>query len=91
MLFAGTLQRTRPVSLFPTRKDNRLPQDIRRPEHEPYGSLCVAGGHQIGFNDLKTIEVRDFLLAIADAERSRRFSRGLCEVQKARNDLRLVS
>ena len=25
----------------------------------------MAAGHQIGFNDLKTIEVRDFLLAIA--------------------------
>jgi predicted dehydrogenase len=35
------------------------------PEHEPYGAFCVAPGHQLGFNDLKTIEVRDFLLAIA--------------------------
>ena len=35
------------------------------PEHEPYGSFCVAGGHQIGFNDLKTIEAHDFLLAVA--------------------------
>ncbi len=35
------------------------------PEHPPYGDFCVAGGHQIGFNDLKTIEVRDFLLAVA--------------------------
>lgn len=35
------------------------------PEHEPYGAFCVAGGHQLGFNDLKTIEVRDFLRAIA--------------------------
>ena len=35
------------------------------PEHPPYGAFCVAGGHQIGFNDLKTIEVRDLLLAIA--------------------------
>jgi predicted dehydrogenase len=34
------------------------------PDHEPYGRVCVAAGHQIGFNDLKTIEVRDFLLAI---------------------------
>ena len=34
------------------------------PEHEPYGAFCVAAGHQLGFNDLKTIEVRDFLLAI---------------------------
>lgn len=37
------------------------------PEHEPYGAFCVAPGHQIGFNDLKAIEVRDFLLAIAGA------------------------
>jgi predicted dehydrogenase len=35
------------------------------PAHEPYGAFCVASGHQIGFNDLKTIEVRDLLLAIA--------------------------
>lgn len=35
------------------------------PEHEPYGAFCVAPGHQLGFNDLKTIEVRDFLLAVA--------------------------
>lgn len=37
------------------------------PEHEPYGAFCVAPGHQIGFNDLKAIEVRDFLAAIAGA------------------------
>ncbi|MBV9655229.1 MAG: Gfo/Idh/MocA family oxidoreductase [Acetobacteraceae bacterium] len=35
------------------------------PEHEPYGAFCVAPGHQIGFNDLKAIEARDFLEAIA--------------------------
>jgi predicted dehydrogenase len=35
------------------------------PEHEPYGAFCVAPGHQIGFNDLKAIEVRDFLVAVA--------------------------
>ena len=35
------------------------------PEHEPYGAFCVAGGHQIGFNDLKTIEVAEFLRAVA--------------------------
>lgn len=37
---------------------------VAGPEHEPYGAFCIAGGHQIGFNDLKTIEVRDFLSAI---------------------------
>ncbi len=35
------------------------------PDHEPYGAFCVAPGHQIGFNDLKAIEVRDFLRAVA--------------------------
>ena len=35
------------------------------PEHDPYGAFCVAPGHQIGFNDLKAIEVRDFLVAVA--------------------------
>ncbi|MFI4994771.1 MAG: Gfo/Idh/MocA family protein [Hyphomicrobiales bacterium] len=35
------------------------------PEHEPYGAFCVAPGHQLGFNDLKAIEIRDFLMAVA--------------------------
>ena len=35
------------------------------PEHSPYGAFCPAPGHQLGFNDLKTIEVRDFLLAVS--------------------------
>lgn len=35
------------------------------PEHPPYGQFCVAPGHQIGFNDLKAIEVAGFVRAIA--------------------------
>ena len=35
------------------------------PEHEPYGAFCVAPGHQLGFNELKAIEIRDLLTAIA--------------------------
>jgi predicted dehydrogenase len=35
------------------------------PEHSPYGAFCPAPGHQLGFNDLKTIEVRDFLVAVS--------------------------
>jgi predicted dehydrogenase len=38
---------------------------VAGPEHPPYGAFCPAAGHQLGFNDLKTIEMRDFLLAIA--------------------------
>ncbi|OEI83842.1 Gfo/Idh/MocA family oxidoreductase [Brucella sp. BO3] len=52
------------------------------PEHEPYGAFCVAGGHQIGFNDLKTIEVRDFVLAIAGRKTGHADFREGYEVQK---------
>lgn len=35
------------------------------PDHAPYGNFCVAPGHQIGFNDLKAIEVAGYIRAIA--------------------------
>ncbi|MFV1878376.1 Gfo/Idh/MocA family protein [Nioella sp.] len=35
------------------------------PEHDPYGLFCVAPGHQIGFNDLKAIEIAGYIGAIA--------------------------
>lgn len=35
------------------------------PDHAPYGNFCVAPGHQIGFNDLKAIEVAGYVNAIA--------------------------
>lgn len=38
------------------------------PEHPPYGAFCPAPGHQLGFGDLKTIEVAAFLRAIATNE-----------------------
>lgn len=34
------------------------------PDHPPYGRFCVAPGHQIGFNDLKAIEVAEYIRAI---------------------------
>ena len=52
------------------------------PEHGSYGAFCVAGGHQIGFNDLKTIEVHDFLLAIAGQKSNQADFREGYEVQK---------
>ncbi|HHG89293.1 MAG TPA: Gfo/Idh/MocA family oxidoreductase [Devosia sp.] len=36
------------------------------PEHPPYGLFCPAPGHQLGFNDLKTIEAHALLSAIRD-------------------------
>ena len=35
------------------------------PLHPPYAAFCAAPGHQIGFNDLKAIEVAGFLRAVA--------------------------
>ncbi|MEE8271164.1 MAG: Gfo/Idh/MocA family oxidoreductase [Alphaproteobacteria bacterium] len=38
---------------------------VAGPEHPHYSSFCVAPGHQLGFNDLKTIEVRDLIDGLA--------------------------
>ncbi len=48
------------------------------PDHAPYGRFCVAPGHQIGFNDLKAIEVAGYLDALAGrAEEPFSFRKGL--------------
>ena len=35
------------------------------PDHPPYGNFCPAPGHQLGFNELKVIEVAELLDAYA--------------------------
>lgn len=35
------------------------------PEHTPYENFCVAPGHQLGFNDLKAIEIAGYVNSIA--------------------------
>lgn len=54
---------------FFSTEDRRGRQGFRRieagPDHPPYGLFCVAPGHQLGFNDLKAIEVAGFLGALA--------------------------
>jgi predicted dehydrogenase len=52
------------------------------PQHHPYGLFCVAPGHQLGFNDLKTIEVAEFLSAIAGGERHGPDFREAWEIQR---------
>jgi predicted dehydrogenase len=52
------------------------------PQHEPYGGFCVAGGHQLGFNDLKTIEMAEFLAAIGGAKEQGPNFREAYEIQK---------
>ena len=55
------------LNFFSTR-DPKGRQGFRRieagPDHAPYGLFCVAAGHQLGFNDLKAIEVAGFVNAI---------------------------
>lgn len=43
---------------------------LTSPEHPPYGAFCPAPGHQIGFNDLKTIEAAELIRAISGDGRS---------------------
>ena len=35
------------------------------PDHAPYGPFCPGAGHQLGFNDLKAIEIAGFVDAMA--------------------------
>jgi predicted dehydrogenase len=52
------------------------------PQHQPYGGFCVAGGHQLGFNDLKTIEMAEFLGGIAKGKTAGPDFREAYEIQK---------
>ncbi len=56
------------------------------PAHGEYGAFCPAGGHQIGFNDLKTIEAKKLLDAMAagrDAETGFRDALSVLRVTEA--------
>jgi predicted dehydrogenase len=50
--------------------------------HPPYGAFCPAPGHQLGFNDMKVIEVRDLLLAVAGKGKAWPDFREAWEVQR---------
>ncbi|WP_421696707.1 Gfo/Idh/MocA family protein [Aestuariivirga sp.] len=52
------------------------------PQHVPYGQFCIAGGHQLGFNDLKTIEIGEFLRGIGEGRVSGPDFREAYEIQK---------
>ncbi len=52
------------------------------PAHPDYANLCVSAGHGIGFNDQKTVEIRDLINGIAAGDRMwPDFAEGL-QVQK---------
>ncbi len=52
------------------------------PEHPPYGQFCPAPGHQLGFNDLKVIEVAELLSAHATGKPCSPDFREALEVQR---------
>jgi predicted dehydrogenase len=52
------------------------------PQHPPYGEFCIAGGHQLGFNDLKTIEMGEFLRAAGGGTKAGPDFREAYEIQK---------
>lgn len=52
------------------------------PQHYPYGQFCLAGAHHIGFNDLKTIEMAEFIGGIAAGKANGPDFREAYEVQK---------
>ena len=52
------------------------------PAHPPYGGFCVAAGHQLGFNDLKTIEMAEFLGGIGSGVVAGPDFREAFEIQK---------
>jgi predicted dehydrogenase len=52
------------------------------PDHEHYRALCPAPGHQIGFNDLKTLEVRAILSALSGGPKFMPDFREAWEIQR---------
>lgn len=52
------------------------------PQYAPYVNFCVAQGHQLGFNDMKTIEMAEFIAAIAGAKHNGPDFREAVEIQK---------
>ena len=52
------------------------------PEHAFYREICPAAGHHIGFNDLKTIEVRGLIAALIDGSAPSPDFREAWEIQR---------
>lgn len=52
------------------------------PEHADYAAFCPAPGHQLGFNDLKTIEVKTLIEAIAGKAPAYPDFRAACELER---------
>ncbi len=64
---------------------------VAGPDHGDYAAFCPAPGHQIGFNDLKTIEVGRLLRAIASGTRASPDFREAYEVERVADAVRRSS
>ena len=61
---AFTQERFNELQLYlsgPDRRTNGFRTIVSGPEHEGYAGFCPAAGHQIGFNDVKAIEMARFI------------------------------
>ena len=56
------------MSIFFSSNDKKNIQGFRKieagPANKPYDRFCVAPGHQLGFNELKAIEISNFVKSI---------------------------
>ena len=52
------------------------------PAHDSYAAFCPAPGHQLGFNDIKTIEVKALVTALAGGEKFLPDFREAWEIQR---------
>lgn len=80
-----TQERLNELLFYRAGGDNRTNGYVRieaGPQHPPYGEFCIAGGHQLGFNDLKTIEMGEFLRAIGAGRKAGSDFREAYEIQK---------
>lgn len=61
------------------------------PEHPPYGRFCPAPGHQLGFNDLKVIEVSRLVESVATGTPTFPDFREACRIQQTIDAIRRSS
>jgi predicted dehydrogenase len=82
---AFTQERFNELQLYRAGGDSRTAGYTRieaGPQHAPYRNFCVAPGHQLGFNDLKTIEIGEWLAGIASGTSPGPDFREAVEIQK---------
>lgn len=60
-----------------------------RPDHPDYAPFCPAPGHQLGFNDMKVIEVKALIEALAAGEGASPDFREATEIQRVIDAARL--